>query len=62
MSPRCVISWAENMEIFSDPALAFRLSFLNKCDEAERPIVAEYYQRCFDDELAESAFPLLALA
>ena len=62
MSPRCVISWAENMEIFSDPALAFRLSFLNKCDEAERPIVAEYYQRCFDQELAESAFPLLALA
>ncbi|MCO7513373.1 MoxR family ATPase [Pseudomonas guariconensis] len=62
MSPRCVISWAENMEIFSDPALAFRLTFLNKCDEAERPIVAEYYQRCFDQELAESAFPLLALA
>ncbi|MBA1202831.1 AAA domain-containing protein [Pseudomonas capeferrum] len=62
MSPRCVISWAENMEIFSDPALAFRLSFLNKCDEAERPIVAEYYQRCFDQELTESAFPLLALA
>ncbi|MCW2269581.1 Aerobic cobaltochelatase subunit CobS [compost metagenome] len=62
MSPRCVISWAENMEIFSDPALAFRLSFLNKCDEVERPLVAEYYQRCFDHELAESAFPLLALA
>ncbi|UVJ44687.1 MoxR family ATPase [Pseudomonas sp. LS1212] len=62
MSPRCVISWAENMEIFSDPALAFRLSFLNKCDEAEQPIVAEYYQRCFDQELAESALPLLALA
>ena len=62
MSPRCVISWADNMEIFSDPALAFRLSFLNKCDEAERPIVAEYYQRCFDQELGESALPLLALA
>ena len=62
MSPRCVISWAENMEIFSDPALAFRLSFLNKCDEAERSIVAEYYQRCFDQELGESALPLLALA
>ena len=62
MSPRSVISWAENMEIFSDPALAFRLTFLNKCDETERPIVAEYYQRCFDHELAESAFPLLALA
>ncbi|MCK1792030.1 AAA family ATPase [Pseudomonas violetae] len=62
MSPRCVISWAENTEIFSDTALAFRLSFLNKCDESERPIVAEYYQRCFDQELTESAFPLLALA
>jgi cobaltochelatase CobS len=51
MSPRTVITWAENCEIFGDPALAFRLSFLNKCDEAERPIVAEYYQRCFDEEL-----------
>jgi cobaltochelatase CobS len=48
MSPRTVITWAENCEIFRDPALAFRLSFLNKCDEAERPLVAEYYQRCFD--------------
>ncbi len=54
MSPRTVISWAENCEIFNDPALAFRLSFLNKCDEAERPLVAEYYQRCFDSELEES--------
>ena len=54
MSPRTVITWAENCEIFRDTALAFRLSFLNKCDEAERPIVAEYYQRCFDQELAES--------
>lgn len=54
MSPRTVITWAENCEIFRDPALAFRLSFLNKCDEAERPIVAEYYQRCFDEELAQS--------
>ncbi|MGX5220483.1 AAA family ATPase [Pseudomonas segetis] len=62
MSPRCVISWAENTEIFADPALAFRLSFLNKCDEAERSIVAEYYQRCFDHELEESALPKLALA
>jgi cobaltochelatase CobS len=51
MSPRTVITWAENCEIFRDPALAFRLSFLNKCDEAERPIVAEYFQRCFDQEL-----------
>ena len=54
MSPRTVITWAENLEIFGDPALAFRLSFVNKCDEAERPIVAEYFQRCFDRELDES--------
>lgn len=51
MSPRTLISWAENMEIFRDPALAFRLSFANKCDEAERPVLAEYFQRCFDREL-----------
>ncbi|WP_066340449.1 AAA family ATPase [Azohydromonas lata] len=55
MSPRTVISWAENLQIFRDPALAFRLSFLNKCDEAERALVAEYFQRCFDLELRESA-------
>ena len=54
MSPRTVITWAENCEIFRDPAVAFRLSFLNKCDEAERGIVAEYYQRCFDKDLDES--------
>ncbi len=54
MSPRTVITWAENCEIFRNPALAFRLSFLNKCDDAERPIVAEYYQRCFNEELIES--------
>ena len=54
MSPRTVITWAENVEIFKDPALAFRLSFVNKCDDAERPLVAEYFQRCFDQELAES--------
>ncbi|MCK0508025.1 AAA family ATPase [Aromatoleum anaerobium] len=54
MSPRTVITWAENCEIFRNPALAFRLSFLNKCDEVERPIVAEYYQRCFGEELDES--------
>ena len=53
-SPRTVITWAENVEIFRDPALAFRLSFVNKCDEAERPLVAEYFQRCFDLELKES--------
>ena len=54
MSPRTVITWAENLEIFNDVALAFRLSFVNKCDEAERPVVAEYFQRCFDRELDES--------
>ncbi|MFC3104675.1 AAA family ATPase [Salinisphaera aquimarina] len=54
MSPRTVITWAENCEIFRDPATAFRLSFLNKCDDAEQPLVAEYYQRCFDEELDES--------
>lgn len=54
MSPRTVITWAENCQIFREPALAFRLTFLNKCDEAERPIVAEYYQRCFGTELDES--------
>ena len=54
MSPRTVITWAENCEIFRDPEVAFRMSFLNKCDEAERPIVAEYYQRCFGRDLAES--------
>ena len=54
MSPRTVITWAENIEIFRDPAAAFRLSFVNKCDEAERGIVAEYFQRCFDRELKES--------
>jgi len=54
MSPRTVITWAENLEIFNDVALAFRLSFVNKCDEAERPVVAEYFQRCFDHELDES--------
>ena len=51
MSPRTVITWAENLEIFKDTALALRLSFVNKCDEAERPLVAEYYQRCFNAQL-----------
>ncbi len=54
MSPRTVITWAENVEIFHDTARAFCLSFVNKCDEAERPIVAEYFQRCFGLELGES--------
>ena len=51
MSPRTLISWAENCEIFGDPGQAFRLSFMNKCDEAEHPGVVEYFQRCFDREL-----------
>src|ERR671911_814221 len=54
MSPRTVITWAENTRIFDDVGFAFRLTFLNKCDEAERPIIAEYYQRCFGVELPES--------
>ena len=51
MSPRTVITWAENARIFKDVGFAFRLTFLNKCDEAERSTVAEYYQRCFNEEL-----------
>lgn len=54
MSPRTVITWAENTQIFGDEQVAFRLSFLNKCDDAERATVAEYYQRCFDQDMAES--------
>ena len=52
MSPRTVITWAENARIFGDIGFAFRLTFLNKCDEAERSTVAEYYQRCFNEEIA----------
>jgi cobaltochelatase CobS len=52
MSPRTVITWAENANIFGDLSYAFRVTFLNKCDEAERQTVAEYYQRCFNEELA----------
>lgn len=55
MSPRTVIAWAENMLIFKDREFAFRVAFLNKCDEAERPIVAEFYQRCFGVELPANA-------
>jgi cobaltochelatase CobS len=55
MSPRTVIMWAENANIFSDLGFAFRLTFLNKCDETERSIVAEYYQRCMGEELPESS-------
>jgi cobaltochelatase CobS len=52
MSPRTVITWAENTKIFGDIGFAFRLTFLNKCDEAERNTVAEYYQRCFNEDVA----------
>ena len=55
MSPRTVITWAQNAEIFKDVAFAFRVTFVNKCDELERPTVAEFYQRCFGEELPESA-------
>ncbi len=54
MSPRTVITWAQNTEILGDVGFAFRLSFLNKCDEAERMLVAEYYQRVFGVDLPES--------
>ena len=55
MSPRTVITWAENSDIFKDVGFAFRVTFLNKCDELERPIIAEFYQRSFGQELPESA-------
>ena len=55
MSPRTVITWAQNNEIFKDLAFSFRVTFLNKCDELERPLVAEYYQRCLGTELSESS-------
>ncbi|MEA1649465.1 MULTISPECIES: cobaltochelatase subunit CobS [Nitrospirillum] len=54
MSPRTVITWAQNADIFGDVGFAFRVTFLNKCDEVERAAVAEYYQRCFGTELPES--------
>lgn len=55
MSPRTVILWAENAEIFGDIGDAFRLTFLNKCDELERPVIAEFYQRAFGEDLPEAA-------
>ena len=54
MSPRTVLHWAENTEIFKDTGYAFRVTFLNKCDELEKNIIAEYYQRCFGEDLPES--------
>jgi len=62
MSPRTVITWAENSEIFGDIGFAFRLTFLNKCDELERPVVAEFYQRVFGEDLPESAANLAITA
>ena len=54
MSPRTVLHWAENSEIFKDVGYAFRVTFLNKCDESEKNTIAEYYQRCFGEDLPES--------
>ena len=54
MSPRTVLHWAENAEIFKDIGYAFRVTFLNKCDDAEKNTIAEYYQRCFGEDLPES--------
>ncbi|MEM6414067.1 MAG: cobaltochelatase subunit CobS [Pseudomonadota bacterium] len=56
MSPRTVITWAQNAEIFKDIGYAFRVTFLNKCDELERPVVAEFYQRAFGEDLPEAAY------
>jgi len=55
ISPRTVITWAQNADVFGDVGFAFRLTFLNKCDELERETIAEFYQRCFNEELPESA-------
>ncbi len=54
MSPRTVLHWAENSDIFKDVGYAFRVTFLNKCDEVEKNTIAEYYQRCFGEDLPES--------
>ena len=59
MSPRTVIAWAQNTLIFNDIAFAFRMSFLNKCDETEKSIIAEYFQRCFDSETSDSIINLV---
>ena len=55
MSPRTVLHWAENNKIFNDHGYAFRLTFLNKCDDIEKKIISEYYQRCFGEDLPESS-------
>ena len=55
MSPRTVLHWAKNTKIFNDHGYAFRLTFLNKCDDIEKKIISEYYQRCFGEDLPESS-------
>ena len=55
MSPRTVINWSENAKIFDDVDEAFKLTFMNKCDDSEKPLIAEYYQRCFDVDLLQNA-------
>ena len=55
MSPRTVLHWAENADIFKDQGYAFRITFLNKCDDLEKKIISEYYQRCFGEDLPESS-------
>ena len=59
MSPRTVLHWAENTEIFKDKGYSFRITFLNKCDELEKKIISEYYQRCFGEDLPESSINVL---
>lgn len=62
MSPRAVITWAENTRLFQDVRYSFRVTFLNKCDEVDRPVIAEYYQRCFGEELdADDSRPTLSV-
>ncbi len=60
MSPRTVLTWAENADIFDDIVFAFQVTFLNKCDELERPIIAEFYQRCMGEDLPENAVNILS--
>jgi cobaltochelatase CobS len=55
MSPRTVLHWGENTSIFKDHGYAFRITFLNKCDDLEKKIISEYYQRCFGEDLPESS-------
>ena len=59
MSPRTVLHWAENTSIFKDHGYAFRVTFLNKCDELEKKIISEYYQRCFGEDLPESSINII---